>query len=181
MRKLALFSSLLVLAACASTGTGGGNTTTPPLVDSQTTGQAILRTRTDVSAAVRIDAPIQRVYDLLPAIYTELGVTEVGRDPATRTVGNGRIAASRRFAGEPLSRYLQCGTTAFGGALADEARVEMALRSTVAADAQGTALQTTVTATARPNRGTGGDQVQCNSTGALEARIAAMVRQKLAS
>jgi len=184
MRTLILCSSLLALAACATTaGTGtGANTTTPPLVDNQTTGQGILRTRADVSSAERINAPIQRVYDVLPAVYRELGVAEVGADSTTRTVGNGRVQVSRRFGGEPVSRYVQCGTTAFGAPLADEARVEMDLRTTVSADpAGGTALRTVLTATARGNRGTSTDQVQCNSTGSLESRIAAMVRQRVGS
>lgn len=182
MRTIVLCSSLLALAACATnTGTSAANTT-PALVDNQTTGQAIIRTRADIAAAERVSAPMQNVYDVLPEIYTELGVAEVGADPATRTVGNGRLQVSRRFGGEPLSRYLQCGVTAFGAPLADEARVEMDVRTTVSADpAGGTSLRTVLTASARNNRGTSADHVQCNSTGVLERRIATMVRQKTGS
>jgi hypothetical protein len=182
MRTLVLCSSLLTLAACAATTGTGARNTTPPLVDNQTTPQAIVRPRADIATAERINAPIQNVYDVLPEIYTELGVAEVGADPATRTVGNGRLQVSRRFGGEPLSRYLQCGNTAFGAPLADEARVEMDLRTTVSVDAAGgTSLRTVLTAMARNNRGTSADHVACNSTGVLERRITTMVRQKTGS
>jgi hypothetical protein len=58
----------------------------------------------------------------------------------------------------------------------------MDLRTTVTADpAGGTLLRTVLTATARNNRGTSADLVQCNSTGVLERRITNMARQKTGS
>ena len=184
MRNLVLSASLLMLAACAAGGarTAGTNTNTPATANTQTTQGAYIRPRADATVAVMLPFPMQAVYDALPAVYNDLGITEVGQDPTARTVGNGRIIANRTFAGQRLSHWLSCGTNTFGNEVADNARIELSVRTTVAPDgATGSSVRTLVEATARNNRGTSADVAECGSTGRLETRITNMLQQRLAS
>jgi hypothetical protein len=182
MRHIVLSAWLLSLAGCATTtAPGSGGSALPPTVTARSTRSAEVRTRVDVARAEHVEFPVQAVWDALPGVYTALGVPEVGADPATRTVGNGSFVVSRTLAGEPLSRFLACGTTAVGRPLADEARVQIDMRTVVTAEGDGSSVRTTLQATARANNGTSSDTVPCNSTGRLEERIANMVRQKLVS
>jgi hypothetical protein len=182
MRYIVLSACMLSLAGCATTTTApasGG--ALPPTVTARSTRSAEVRTRVEVAPAEHVEFPMQAVWDALPGVYTGLGVPQVGADPATRTVGNGSFVVSRTLGGEPLSRYLACGTTAVGRPLADEARVQMDMRTTVTAEGDGSSVRTTLRATARANNGTSSDAVPCTSTGRLEARITTLVRRKLVS
>jgi hypothetical protein len=182
MRHAVFSACLLSLAGCAAT-TAASSGGPPPaaVLTAENSRSGTVRTRANVAPVEHVEFPMQQVWDALPAIYTELGIPEVGQDPATRTVGNGSFIVTRTLAGEPLSRFLLCGTTAFGAPLADEARVQIDVRTTVSAEGAESSVRTTLVATARANRGTSADTVPCNSTGRLEARIATLVRQKLAS
>lgn len=184
MRNLVLSASLLMLAACASGGarTAGTNTNTPAIISGETTQGAVIRPRVEASLASSLQFPMQAVYDALPAVYAELGIAEVGQDPTARTVGNGQIIVNRTFAGQRASHWLACGVSSFGNELADNARIELSVRTTVSPEgADGSSVRTLVEATARNNRGTSSDVVACGSTGRLERRIVDILTRKLVS
>jgi hypothetical protein len=181
MRHIVLSAWLLSLAGCATTSAPSSGGGLPPVMATRSNRSADVRPRAEVARAEHVEFPMQAVWDALPGVYTELGVPEVGVDPAARTVGNGSFVASRTLGGEPLSRFVSCGTTPIGRPVADEARVQMDVRTVVTAEGGETSLRTTLQATARGNRGTSSDNLPCTSTGRLEARIAIMLRQKLVS
>jgi len=181
MRYIVLSAGLLSLAGCATTTAPSSGGALPPAVTARSSRSAEVRTRVEVAPAEHVEFPMQAVWDALPGVYTALGVPAVGADPATRAVGNGNFVVSRTLAGEPLSRFLTCGTTAVGRPLADEARVQIDMRTVVSAEGEGSSVRTTLRATARANNGTSSDAVPCTSTGRLESRITTMVRQKLVS
>ncbi len=181
MRHVILSAWLLSLAGCATTSAPSSGGALPPVMTTRSNRSAEVRTRAEVARAERIEFPMQAVWDALPGVYAELGVPEVGADPAARTVGNGSFVVSRTLGGEPLSRFVACGTTPVGRPVADEARVQMDVRTVVTAEGGETSMRTTVQATARGNRGTSSDNLACTSTGRLEARIATTLRRKLVS
>lgn len=178
MRRTFLSPLLLALAACATSTGGVATSTVPPGIE--TSGaQPVVRTRGEFAPAEDVQAPLQRVWDALPQVYAELGIADAGQDPATRTVGHGRVVVSRRFAGQPVSYWLSCGATATGSSAADEFRVQMAVRTTLAPSGSATSVRTVIEASARGNQGTSSDARDCTTTGRLEQRIAALLRQKL--
>lgn len=178
MRVTRLSPLLLALAACA-TSTGGVATSTQPPGYEQSAAQTVVRTRGAFVPAEDVQAPLQRVWEALPQVYAELGIADAGQDPAARTVGHGRVLVSRRFAGQPVSYWLSCGATAVGSSAADEFRVQMAVRTTLTPAGDATSVRTVIEATARSPQGTSSDVRSCATTGRLEQRIAAMLRQKL--
>jgi hypothetical protein len=181
MRKTML-GACVALAACAS---GGSGVTSAPAAVEQTTritsdaGTAELRTtRSDPTAAFAIAAPPERVFRALSSVYEELGLTVNVLDTQGRRIGveNGRIR--RQLGGQRLSRYLECGER-LGGRVAETDDISFTLLTQVTADGQNSTLRTLVDATARPI-GVSGNPITCATTGNLEERIVALVREAVA-
>lgn len=179
--RQAMVAAFVVLAGCAS----GGSSTTPAPAVEQTTrittdaGTAELRTtRSDPTAAFAIAAPPERVFRALSSVYEELGLTVNVLDTQGRRIGveNGRIR--RQLGGQRLSRYLECGER-LGGRVAETDDITFTLLTQVTADGQNSTLRTLVDATARPI-GVSGNPITCATTGNLEERIVALVREAVA-
>jgi len=176
--RQAMVAACVMLAGCASGG--AGTTSAPPM--EQTTritsdaGTAELRTtRSDPTAAFAIAAPPERVFRALSTVYQDLGLTVNVLDTQGRRLGveSGRIR--RQLGGQRLSRYLECGER-LGGRVAETDDITFTLMTAVAADGQNSTLRTRVEATARPI-GVSGNPITCATTGNLEERIVAMVRE----
>ena len=177
--RQAMVAAFVVLAGCASGGTG---TRTAAPGTEQTTritsdaGTAELRTtRSDPTAAFAIAAPPERVFRALSTVYQDLGLTVNVLDTQGRRLGveSGRIR--RQLGGQRLSRYLECGER-LGGRVAETDDITFTLMTDVAADGQNSTLRTRVEATARPI-GVSGNPITCATTGNLEERIVSMVRE----
>ena len=190
MRR-ALVLATLVTAGCATTATGGtdnatgitttpvGQTTTRVLTDA---GNLNVTARSDMRISTNwVRAPADRVQAQLPGVYEALGITMSSRqDGGVMVFTNDDITANRRFAGERVSEYLNCGQTPMGTSMADASTVQIKMTTLVSGGAEGTELKTQLTGMAysRTNSGTG---AACVSTGRLEQRIAQMLTERTAS
>jgi hypothetical protein len=125
-----------------------------------------------------LPASADQLWPLLSQAYSELGLEVTTINTKSRTVGNQRLMASRRLAGEQMSMLLSCGTGGVAGVpLANSGRVEMSVLSTLEPLPDDRArLVTRVQATSRPSDGTSTGPVDCASTGRLEGKIADHVR-----
>ncbi len=180
--RQAMVAACVVLAGCAS---GGSGVRTSPAGVEQTTrittetGTAELRTtRSDPTGAFAVAAPPERVFRALSAVYEDLGLKTTTLDTQARRIGveNGRIR--RQLGGQRLSRYIECGDR-LGSRVAETDEITFTLLTQVSAAGQNSTLHTLVSATARPI-GTSGNAITCATTGALEDRIVAQVREAVA-
>jgi hypothetical protein len=178
------FLCLLALAACApaagpatTTGaTGGTNTqvvSSSEQLSVSTAGQFRI-----VSADVA--APVHRVWEVLPAVYQELGLVPTA-DASLRTVRT-QGTMLRRFQNEAASRLFDCGRGQFGADIAAQYEVRFNLQTTVqpGAGAETSRLDTGIEAYARNSDGSANALLAvCHTRGRLEEMVAAGVRRKL--
>lgn len=172
---------VLVLAGCASY-TGGVRDVTrsgpPSVTASGGTVDVSLSTERAIVSEV-VDATPEAAWAALPQAWADLGLTVLESSGAARTLGNSRLAVSRRLGNVPLSRYLSCGS-GIQGPFADLYRVQMSIQSTVVpASGGGVEIRTFIDAVARNPEGTSSAQVPCTSTQRLEREIVAKVRALL--
>lgn len=188
--RLAGPAALLLAAsppACKSTQTPGPATPTDDVVSARTpvqvyTNAGVFRTRVSNESAARttaVDAPVDRVWAVLPEAYAALKLTVTTRRDAERILGAQNVRLRSEFAGQRLSRYLSCGVGLVSGDAADTYEVILDVVSVAAAaDGGGTTLQSSVSAVAKPVQ-TSGDPVQCATTGRLEERLAQLVAERV--
>lgn len=170
----------LALGACA-TATGDETLGAPKVTTVSTTGGATVAIESQPTTGGRsatIAAAPERVWEVLPAVYQGLGVTVGTINPAARVLGNTSLRLNRRLGGEPVSRFVECGTTATGFPIADAYRVEMSVMTGVAPMAPGSRVETHVNAQA-VNPSVSGAPVHCTTTGRLEQLIADRVKAHL--
>ncbi|MFW6202647.1 MAG: hypothetical protein ACOC8B_08710, partial [Gemmatimonadota bacterium] len=100
--------------------------------------------------AIELGAALDVVWNATIEAYRSLGI-ETAILEAEGLVGNPRVTARGRLAGERLSRYVRCGTDAVGMPAADSYQVRLDVRTRVspAPEGVGSRLRTTVEATAR--------------------------------
>jgi hypothetical protein len=173
---------LLLLGACASSGGGmiqstgissatvrSGEATGAPLASVQVTNTAGM-------GSVTLDAPADRVWALLPAVYLELGIPLSQTDNAQKLLvaSNQRVT---RIGGKRLSSYFRCGGVY--GDNADSGNTFVTARTQVSAAADGkTLVRTEVRAAAAAEGTTVGE---CGSTGLLEKAIGEAIQAKSAA
>jgi hypothetical protein len=181
MRRIVAIA-LLGLSACASSG-GAGSGSPGPEQTVHIAGMNNsrgLRVNTGATDGPRIEVvlgSIDRVWAALPAVYDSLQIPVTDRDEGEHRIGNQGLRARGRLGGVPLTRYFNCGNSQ-GGPNAETYQLHISVLTF--AKAQGSAttvMATTLQATARPVT-LSGEAVQCSSTGALENRILAMVRER---
>lgn len=169
---------LVALAAC------GGQASTPAQTGPQPTRRVV-----DISgyqpieifnepgtAARSVQFPVDEVWAALPNVLDEMGIPATFIDPQERSIGNlgfrmGRIDGSRPNA------FVDCGTS-LGGPLANQYEVTLSVVVSLTADGEGTVVQTTIDATAKP-RAVSGSSSHCQSRGELELRLANKVIESL--
>lgn len=172
------------LAACAPAAapSASGGTTIPAPTQSIGSGEVVHVT---VSSDVRVlahsvDAPVARVWEVLPAVYAELGL-EAAVDPGRRTVSS--VARfTQRVLGQPATRFFDCGRGSFGAPIASQYTVRIALSTTVNPGADdGSRLDNRLEAQAFNRSGANSAAAECRSTGRLEETIAERVRARLST
>ncbi|HSW28621.1 MAG TPA: hypothetical protein VLH75_03910 [Longimicrobiales bacterium] len=169
---------LPLASACGSPGTAPapGAATPPPSI---TGGGTTLDVSYSTSHGVVTDAvPVtpEAAWEALPKAYADLGIPVREVSETSRTLGNSRLAISRRLGDAPLSRYLECGSN-LTGPFADRYRIEMLIRtSIVPADAGGVRVESYLEATGRNPEGSSNTGVACATTQRLEREIARRVR-----
>jgi hypothetical protein len=133
--------------------------------------QHVYRTSVMANPKVNIPAAPSRVFDALKSVYEELGVPPGTHDPSTGRIGNTDFWKTRRFAGQPISEFLNCGES-LTGTVANNYRIYISLLSVVRPDGKGASeVETAFRAQAQNMEGTSSDRVACGSTGKLEERI----------
>ncbi len=121
------------------------------------------------------------VFAALQLAYDSLGVETAVRDANRGYIGNLGLKLTRRFAGQAMSRWVDCGT-GHTGPTANAYRVNMALLANVTPEPGGnTRLRIAVAAGAQAFSGPLGDPIACESTGAIEQRILEIVRRQVES
>jgi hypothetical protein len=173
-----LFLLLLLLAGCAAPDphTDRLPAARPPsvVVSGNTVEVHLPPDREIVTESV--GATPRVAWEALFKAYEDMGieVREVNEDALT--LGNPRFVVSRRLAGVPLSRHLECGMGLLGY-FADIYRIEMKILSSIVQEGpDAVQVRTYVEAVARNPEGTGGGPIQCSSTRRLEREIAGRVR-----
>lgn len=110
-----------------------------------------------------------------------LGIEPTIREPALGYLGNLGLKVSRRMAGQPMSRWVDCGV-GHTGPTANAYRVHLAILVSVAAEGEAnSSVRVSVAAGAQSFSGPLGDPIACESTGALEQRILDIARRRLAA
>ncbi len=119
------------------------------------------------------------VYRTLAGVYSALMIPDNLRDSVGRYVGNTAFRKSRSLAGGPMSRLVECGA-GMTGPNADSYRINLAIVTRVEPVGEGKArLRSALVASGEDISGPSKELVACGSTGALEAKIHALVIQRL--
>lgn len=183
-------ASLLALSACGpppppSSGPGGDpGAVAAPQTSTQITGMGdgfhVAGAGESRVVTHEITAPVDRVWQVLPDVYRELGIT-AGADAGTRTVASPSANYTRRMFGEPATRFFDCGRGQFGTDISSTHTISLTVRTTVQPGATPAAarLETVAQAHARNNDGANATMTQCHSKGLLEGLIALHVLEKL--
>lgn len=180
MRRLPAPLVALLLGGCSSAAGPPSHGTVPTTthvvgVRSTYSPDSIPENR---ASSAYFNAPPDSVRALLPGVYAALGLDAGVVDPSSHAFGVRDAALHRRLADEPLSTFVDCGANPVGVPAADSYRVLLTAYTQVPQGSAGAEVRSTVTATATP-RGTSGTAVTCTSTGELEKRLAAAIRERL--
>jgi hypothetical protein len=125
-----------------------------------------------------LDVSADRLWAALPAAYAELGVPLTVVDSASHYLGAIRVTTRRPVSGLRLSAIVECGTGSFGPN-AERYTVQLTLLAGVQTlDASHSALAIKVDGSAAPNGLS--STVKCESNGALEDKLASIVRRQIA-
>lgn len=129
--------------------------------------------------AATISAPPTQVMSAFRQVFKDLGVEVKHDNPAAGELGNVNFWKMRRFAGSPMSLWMDCGFNATGKN-ADVRRIYMNLLTrTSSAPNKGSTAQVVLRATAVEVAGGSTDPMDCTSNGRLELRILTLLEEKL--
>jgi hypothetical protein len=180
--RLAAVAALLFVAGlngCASAPTTIANSAQTSKVIEVTDNTVLTRRETATHEDVVILASPDSVLSALRAAYADIGVEVKYYDPATREIGNLEFVRMRKMAGEPLTTFVNCGSTVTGLA-ADSYRITMLLVSTVKPEGSSSRVETRFQSRAEdPAHGTSAGANGCQSLGTLEQRLHTALRDKL--
>jgi len=179
MRSVMFLVVLAFATSCASSGSPSASgivTLTERVVTVDTQGAN--STSRAFGTKAHIPVSPSRVFAALKSVYEEMGVAPAINDPTTGHVGNTDFWKTRKLGTEPISAYLECGTSITGPA-ADTHRINISVISQVRPDGKGeTELETALSALARSMDGATSDRA-CGTTGLLEQRIRQRLLDKL--
>lgn len=181
--------SLLVaaaLGACASSGSGDTESVTPPsgTTDVERTvvqgvesgGRAIALFARPDGTEREIGAGRDYVWAVMPAVFRQLEIPLAHADPRVFEIGN-RGYRALRIEGDRLSKFFRCGQS-MTGSRTNEYDITLSVITILLEGPDDTTLiRTTVDARGR-QRATNAVNINCETSGALEERIAE-VAQKL--
>ena len=173
-----LLSSMALATACAP-ASGGGPPPPNPTFERSSEGVAYRVGPIDPGARLQLAVSPDSVFLAVMDVYSALGITADVIDTRARRYGVQRFSQTR-LGGKPTSEYVRCGFEATGPAAVIRYRTELSIISVVtAAASDSTTLTTEVSGSAMRADGST-TPMQCASTGELERRINALVRDRLA-
>lgn len=172
----------LLAAACAS-----GNPETPEVGERSTNlsiqmrkGGQNLNLRTTVQVDVvhdTISGDPGDLFSLLPAVYDEVGVPITSVNAAAKTLGALEVRVRGDFAGERVSRWIDCGTSITGN-VADQREVYVTVLTQIESleEAEGVSGVSTHLTAYAVQAGRSGNRRDCGTSSRLERRIASTLR-----
>lgn len=191
MNRLPVILLALAVSACASSpgspppqgGPEAIGISLPPATPlGEGGGTVVLTVHRDARGSRHlINASPEQVWPALIRVYEALEIPLATIDRTQHRLGNPTLVLRRRLAGEPISRFLDCGQGPFGAPLADSYEINLSVLTSLEPAADGsTQIETRLNARA-VNRGVSGAPVHCASTGRLEERIVQRIQQRLDS
>lgn len=178
MKKLAPLALILV-AACASGGSGGQSPVTPASVSSSGGTYDVRLTSNDEASVQAIRGTPADAWAALPRVFEALDIPVTHVESSQRLMGNRDFSARRQLGGQGLERYLNCGST-ISGPLTSNHSIKLTLLVQVLEGTGGNAqLSTRVEGRAQSRQGVSGSVIPCGSTGRLEARVAELLNTAL--
>lgn len=174
--------ALCALAACGPATAPPASGSAPLPTQAVGSGNAVQVT---INPEVRVvsqpvEAPVARVWEVLPAVYAELGF-ETAVDAERRTV-SGAATFAQRVLGQPATRFFDCGRGSFGTPIVTQYALRVILSTTVDRGMENASrLDNRVEVQAFSRSGANAVAAQCRSTGRLEETIAERVRAHLAT
>ena len=130
---------------------------------------------TEVNSTL-INAPVEKTWAALQSAYVTLGIPVTELNQQQRTIGNPTYRIRRRIGDVPTMRALDCGGDS-GMPNAETYQLLLTVKSRVIAnEAGGSVVQTTLEGTGRNATTSASSDVRCSSMGALEKRIADLVK-----
>lgn len=176
---LILGGALCTLAACASASSSAGTDYQQEhvIVDAGDSRFDLLLTRDHYLTSDTLALPASRAWKGLVQTYASFGVPLQGADGQHYMIATDPFHVHSNFAGERLSRWLDCGESITGD-IATSYEVTLRFGTLIdTSDAGRSIFRTAVSATAiAPGSGT--TPVECSSRGNLEKRIAALAASK---
>lgn len=187
MRHRSVLLLAVALGACASSQSAPGSQ--PPVEVGATTQRiqsAMDNTKilggvvaNQVAVGVSVAAPANDVWTALQAVYAELKVPEGTLETASRSIGNQQFRVRRKFAGESMVKWVDCGNGS-GGPNAETYDIQLSLISYVTVvSATQSNLTTRVSGQGSDPAFGRGNSVVCNTQGELEKQIEKMVKARL--
>ena len=181
---LRLLPRAFIILATVACGTAVPVTTDPGrapeparVTDTETSG--FIRLSDEPSAATVIEAPLDRVWALLPGVYETIGVAGDIDDAAARVYGTRRFT-SNRLDKNRTDAFVRCGNEGAGPSAGGAYRMRLAIVSTLRSAAEGrTLISTEVTGSAVAAEGTSTGVLRCVSNGGLEQRIRKLLIERL--
>ena len=159
---------LLLACGCASAGTPSGETIAKRptiLVDPQA---GMIMGEQPRGESATIAAPPMAVWAAAKKVYANLGVRLTIENPATHQLGNPNFYAIRQFAGQPMTKLVDCGN-GMTGAKAASYRIYMSLVTTIETDGgSGSRVNTIFVPMGQDVSEGSTDRITCGSKGALE-------------
>lgn len=180
--RLTAAATLLLIAgvnACASAPSNVADKAHTDRVVQVTDNGVLTRPEKLAHEDAAFSVPPSALLAALRLAYADIGVDAKYSNPATGELGNVEFVRMRKMAGQPLTDFVNCGSTVTGPA-ADTYRVTMLLVSTVRADGTGSKVETRFQSRAvDPAGGTSAGAMECQSLGTLEQKLHDLVRDKL--
>ena len=176
----AVLSLAVVSTACASGGSSveqGSYQQSHVIVDAPGGRYDLLLTREGYMSSDTLVAPTKSVWGALVQTYAGFGVPLQGADPAARMIATQYFHAHATFAGQRMSRWLECGSTLTGD-IASNYEITMRFGSLIDTSVVGRSIVRTVLTATAVAPGSGTNNIECTSRGNLEKQIARLVASK---
>ena len=178
IRPFVTAAVVCVVAACASANTvSTGYQQEHVIVDANGGRFDLLLSHDEYLTSDTLALPPSRAWTGLLQAYASFGVPLQGADGQHYMIATQSFRAHSSFAGERLSRWIECGQTITGD-IATSYEVTLHFGTLIdTSDAGRSIVRTALQATAiAPGSGT--TPVECSSRGTLEKRIAALAASK---
>ena len=171
----------IALCACAtasSTPSSNGPTRQVRVATPMGETNLAMSPTTDMNVA-QLSAPIDRVWEQLPAAYDSLGIPVGMANSSSHTIGNSGLKVRHQLGTVHLSHYIDCGETQIGEN-ADSYDVVLTVYTQLQAGTGGvgsTQVSTTIDAVARP-AAFAQAYSHCSSKGVLERKLVDLLKSR---